>query len=803
MSGLVALNQPKPTHVSGTTIDLALGFPGSPSAITHDGDDIGGSDHKLVTLDLQGSVESHSSGGGVGFVQWAHPQVWNAALTGLDPLLVELATCTRLAREEIEQAPRMPGKRKRVLLEACAWAREAVYVAVGHSCSAIKVRQPSKKRLSGGEPRSVDQCKEQMVSNLRSLQAANLHKLASLTGHPAEAQRFLSGFFKRTKDFNIALVDTDSQLPLLPNQSAEVIAKDLSTRTQNSPQPSEAHTEVAGMVSRIRQLGAPREGVDGLPRPPPQTMADGPPLYSLAEAETCLKKISSFKKAALLPLAALKADNPTGRLVSLELCNLSRACRMSPGLWSLRHVAPLHKAGPQTVTQLKNLRPVSRANDLTSLQDSLWLGRCQHFLDRFTGDFQLGGKYDCVAIVVALVLQAQLRQYQGLLTYFLFADLKHAFDVADWNLMLVSCYVAGIVGTEWMLLDDFFRQDHAVVVVGGFLLQVLRFSAGIPQGRRFSMQAFMSSMNVLREIMDAVALTSKTILPTFAREAMEGSWATPLPTPNRVQLLVGPQQVAQVVRGLLQQGDAANARRMAVHCLNNMPCFHERVLCMELLGDACLGPLFFVDDVAAPYPDGDSVEAVLHHGLARFTDVAKATFNFGPQKTATMACFDAPPVSRHTDTYKLLGIEVDNQLTFAKRLDIICAVGKAAFEELFHLAESLGLSIPVEAVEVPRRLEPIVLFGAKVLPLAENAEARLNSLQAHWARAILGTRLRGGISGRLAVAECGWRLRLGTLMMIKAVTFLNKLFLLPSSHPCRQLVTTALSLPCDTWTRAG
>ena len=38
---------------------------------------------------------------------------------------------------------------------------------------------------------------------------------------------------------------------------------------------------------------------------------------------------------------------------------------------------------------------------------------------------------------------------------------------------------------------------------------------------------------------------------------------------------------------------------------------------MELLGDERFGLLFFVDDVAVPYPEGDSVEAVLHQGLAR------------------------------------------------------------------------------------------------------------------------------------------------------------------------------------------
>ena len=66
-----------------------------------------------------------------------------------------------------------------------------------------------------------------------------------------------------------------------------------------------------------------------------------------------------------------------------------------------------------------------------------------------------------------------------------------------------------------------------------------------------------------------------------------------------------------------------------------------------------------------------------------YTEVASISVR---RKAASM------PVSHHTHTYKLLGVEAGNQLTFAQRLDRV-AVGKA-FEELFHLVESSGVSIP-------------------------------------------------------------------------------------------------------------
>ena len=39
---------------------------------------------------------------------------------------------------------------------------------------------------------------------------------------------------------------------------------------------------------------------------------------------------------------------------------------MSPKCWGLRHVSPIRKAVPSTVDKVKNLRPISRASDLSS-----------------------------------------------------------------------------------------------------------------------------------------------------------------------------------------------------------------------------------------------------------------------------------------------------------------------------------------------------------------------------------------------------------------------------------------------------
>ena len=136
-----------------------------------------------------------------------------------------------------------------------------------------------------------------------------------------------------------------------------------------------------------------------------------------------------------------------------------------------------------------------------------------------------------------------------------------------------------------------------------------------------------------------------------------------------------------------------------------------------------------MDDVAAPYPDAASVDAVLVQGPETFARIARACFNFGPQKTASMACFAAPAARENVPVYKLLGVELDKDLTFSHRLNVVLAMGQSAFEEFFHTAESAGFSVAVEAFEVPRRLEPLLLYGSELLVLAEGAETRLNRLQ--------------------------------------------------------------------------
>ena len=436
------------------------------------------------------------------------------------------------------------------------------------------------------------------------------------------------------------------------------------------------------------------------------------------------------------------------------------------------------------MTSMKWLRPVSQASDMSAIQDGLWLTRCKPFLERFSSLSQFGGKYDAIALLVAVMLHVQIRDYQGLMSYVLFADMKQAFDVANKDLMLYMCYLAGITATEWLLLYDFFNEDRAAVQVGGFLTGMMKFAAGIPQGRRFSLHTFTAG-HALKIIMESVCPTSCTFLPPFARKALDGTWWQLSGSSIQNLLNLSPTNIVDSVRLCLQLGWYEQARALACSSLLHLPAFHDRVRCMEALGELALGPLFFVDDIVAIYPDADSVNPMTQGGLQLFTELTKAEFNFAPAKTATMACFEAPPAEFNVESYKLLGVEVTPNFNMDHRLNIICAKGRACFDEFYHLAETSGFSIPlIMTFEVTKRVLPVVTFGLELLISVPGAEKRLNQLQGYWAKTLVGARSSRDVRANLAIRQCGWTQRLGTLMIERAMLCFTRLQLSPQSiHP--------------------
>jgi hypothetical protein len=214
---------------------------------------------------------------------------------------------------------------------------------------------------------------------------------------------------------------------------------------------------------------------------------------------------------------------------------------------------------------------------------------------------------------------------------------------------------------------------------------------------------------------------------------------------------------------------------------------------VELLGSSCIAPLQFLDDLTAACPSLGALRAVLsdEHSSAcsRYAKKAKAAFNHGPDKTAAMALFNAPLASEESigvglvETYRLLGILVDYQLTFKPYLLEVCRKGRAIFQELFHAGETAGFSVPLLASQVTCRTVPQVMYGAALLVLVPTAVAALNRLQAYWARILLGGPPGFRLATLPAIAACGWTQSLGSLAWEAAIIAFARFFVLPHRHP--------------------
>ena len=797
-AGLVVLNEDKPTHDSGNMIDLILGTLGNASAHTY-AENIGGSDHRLVRIDVSSTVQMRG-GESMGRVGWGFDHLWPSMLAPITPILTSFSHAVWEAAAEMGCDESLPVKRRRQIMEAAAWVREALYCFAGHAGRLVQVTLPRKRKRSHKESQGLN---EDVKSCLEQEKWNHSHEFATLySSNPAKAAAYVAAFFKRQKTFKIALKEETTGEYLPAEKAAALVANDLWIRGNAHHDSSEddgSSRQLRATVAQIRAAGAPIQGLASLPRLPANTTGHQPQLYDLLELEACLKAMKSNKKAVHNPLAAIKAACGPSRQVTLALVNLGRVCKLSPSLWSCRVISPLRKGGPRTVTSMKWLRPVSQASDMSAIQDGLWLTRCKPFLERFSSLSQFGGKYDAIALLVAVMLHVQIRDYQGLMSYVLFADMKQAFDVANKDLMLYMCYLAGITATEWLLLYDFFNQDTAAVQVGGFLTGMMKFAAGIPQGRRFSLHTFTAGMHALKIIMESVCPTSCTFLPPFACEALDGTWWQLSGSSIQNLLNLSPTNIVDSVRLCLQLGWYEQARALACSSLLHLPAFHDRVRCMEALGELALGPLFFVDDIVAIYPDADSVNLMTQGGLQLFTELTKAEFNFGPGKTATMACFEAPPAEFNVESYKLLGVEVTPNFNMDHRLNIICAKGRACFDEFCHLAETSGFSIPLMTFEATKRVLPVVTFGLELLISVPGAEKRLNQLQGYWAKTLVGARSSRDVRANLAIRQCGWTQRLGTLMIERAMLCFTRLQLFPPEHPSRLLLEAALSVPCVSW----
>ncbi|CAE7834833.1 unnamed protein product [Symbiodinium sp. CCMP2592] len=688
--GLVCYNPPKPTHVSGTTIDLVLGAGDANVPVEIIEESVGLSDHFLVIAKCPARLQA-SFPTSVGRVMWALSSEWDTVCEDVSSAFA-LAVCViSEAQNEIEEfGHNMPIKRKRAVLDAGAWIREVFICILGHCAGLVYARKGAQKEQpwTASFPQvqnfaSYDDYKHAVAEFDAATKRRCVNKFLSLlASNPNESKRFLSSWFKKPNDFHIHLTDEDSDQLLSTQEALLEIQQDLIDRADNDfPQDPGSAQALRDTVVSIRRLGAPAQGIPGIMVVPTVNTATNTALYSWSEFETVLANIKVKKQSAYGPLAAVKAAAPAARALTFALVNLARVCELTSSLWYARRITPLRKKGPKVVRKTVNLRPISIASDIATVQDALWLGRCQPVLENFTGCNQVGGKFDTMSVVLAVVLHVQIRHMQDLKTYLLFADLQAAYDTAGHDALLAASYCAGVVGVEWNLLWDFIHMDSATVSLSGLISDAVKFRAGIPQGKRFAVHVFTALMNLLREVLTSFCVPAMTILPPYAAEAVSGLWTglTPVPEICRLSPCYSAPQVVLRLRSLRDEGvDLVFCRRVAIHEIARLRDVSERQHVVELLGHSPLGALLFVDDVVASFASEVTVCHAATEGLQAYATAIKAQFNMGPTKTAIMPCFSAPDVPLRSimcENYKLLGVQLERDFSFKARADFICRAG--------------------------------------------------------------------------------------------------------------------------------
>ena len=717
----------------------------------------------------------------------------------------------------------IPLTRRRAIVDLAAWCRDTLYALtyalIGHLHGATITRQAHQtlhaRTNQSLNPRwytAYDDFKLAAETAAESAQQAASDKYRQLLRtNPHQAETFISKYFKAAEAATMALADEHTGATLPVPTAIHVLVQDLVDRGSNdNPQDQAAAAATTTRVENIRRAHA-AVGSVGLTRDRTATTARNRTLYSQGEVDIVLDKLKFGKASVRGCYEAVGARQPEGRELTRALMNIARAGRVTSRLWSSRRITPIRKCGPKIVRKVSHTRPISQGTDFASVQDALWLARCQDLLDAFTGPGQVGGKSGAVLLLLALVLLTEIREYQGLDTYCLCLDLKWAFDTVPHQNILLACFEAGVVETEWEMLDDMVAQDHQFVQLGSFLSTLFRVAAGTAQGRRYSMPTFDAVMTGLRDDINDCTPCIKAKLPTFANRLLEqaenlSAASHGKPSPSRDPHI---EKLCEKLRSIFLDDHAPwdKTQSIALNMLVDLPLHADRVRVLEHLGSVSIPPLQYVDDTTVLAPSIGAAAAVSGEACEAFSLRTKMTFNCMAGKSAIIPMFSSPqPLGNEltcsvSQVHRSLGVAIDSELTMNARLTEVVNTCNSLMQTVLCAALSGGFPLPVVAKQVECRIDPVALYAAELLVLHDDAEKVLNAAQQRWALSLLGCTAHAHVTGSLAVVHCGWRWRLGTKFLECAILARARINLLPLEHPARKLMALADALPAITWSR--
>ena len=306
-AGLIVCNPDIPTHVSGTILDVFLTPRTSPTEVEVDAENVGSSDHSLVTSSVRAAVNLNFVSG-LGRVALAGIEEWNEALQVVSPLLNATARAAELATVDLaECGNKIRWRRRRVIVDTAAWLRDCIYVLAGHLLGATRVYRPreqtsgvapltpSLKPVNFGTYEEYQEAVQAAVWRAQSDTALRYSRLRQR--NPGAAESLIASYFKRARHFTVALTDGDTGALLGPASSVDAVVTDLVKRADNDfPQDPLQAAWAQRCVEQIRRQGAPDAGVSEIRPLGSVTSARNKSLYSESEVQAAIESLKVDKK---------------------------------------------------------------------------------------------------------------------------------------------------------------------------------------------------------------------------------------------------------------------------------------------------------------------------------------------------------------------------------------------------------------------------------------------------------------------------------------------------------------------------
>ena len=106
------------------------------------------------------------------------------------------------------------------------------------------------------------------------------------------------------------------------------------------------------------------------------------------------------------------------------------------------------------------------------------------------------------------------------------------------------------------------------------------------------------------------------------------------------------------------------------------------------------------------------------------------------------------------DSYTYLGVLLDITLSFENHFRMMIARGWSTLNTFLGAACMYQLPMPLQANEIPSRIEAAYLYGIEMCVLTSQAKSHLSRMQASWARVLLGIGQCSEGTWMHLVAEC-------------------------------------------------